>query len=447
MIYTLYHLLFFTVILITWPLWLWRYLTTPKYRGTVAQRLGWIVPACPPPSRRIWVHAVSVGEVMAARGLIQCLATQFPQDGIVLSTVTKTGQQVARETLPELQARFYLPLDIPWILRRVVHAVQPRCLIVMETELWPGLFHIMEQKKIPVVLVNGRLSPGSFRNYRKFFHPMKRFLRPVHLFAMQSRADAQRMAAIGAPEARIQVTGNIKYDQAMRLPDATQMARLAVRVPRPKGIVWVAASTHPGEEEAILTAFTQLRDPFPSLHLILVPRHPERCDAVATQIRQHGWQAWRFSHTGGTAASDATPSDSAILWDRAVLLVDQVGWLTRLYGYAHVVFVGGSLVPHGGQNMLEPSAWGIPPLFGPHTFHFKEITRQLLEAEAAIQIPHPNALQPALHTLLRDAAHRQAMGRRAKEVVAANVGALQRTMAAIQSVWPSDSSHPPCPPA
>lgn len=426
LMYALYYLLLVVLILVTLPLWVWRYFGTQKYKGTVAQRLGFHRPARHA-TRRIWVHAVSVGEVMAVRGLVQRLGALFPGEAIVLSTVTKTGQQTARQSLPFIREVFYLPLDLPWTLRRVTQTVRPRCLIVMETELWPGLFRAMEKEGIPVIVVNGRLSPGSFRNYRKFSPIMKRFLDPVHRFAMQSDSDAQRMARIGARPERIRVTGTIKYDQAMQLPGPDEMAHLTQRLPRPDGMVWMAASTHPGEEEVILSTFARLQQTFPTLLLILVPRHPERTAKVATLINAHGYTPSLFSQTSHTHPHP-TP------WGKSVLLVDEIGWLARLYGYAHIAFMGGSLIPHGGQNMLEPAAWGIPTLFGPHTFNFRDVSAQLLEGNAALRIPNPEALLPAMQALLTDTDRRKTMGAQAKRVVANNVGALERTITVIQEV-------------
>ncbi|MBF0462347.1 MAG: 3-deoxy-D-manno-octulosonic acid transferase [Magnetococcales bacterium] len=419
MIHALYTLLLLLLLLVTLPLWIWRYYRTPKYRHTVRQRLGLGLPILPS-GPRIWVHAVSVGEVLAAQGLIQQLAARFPDHAILLSTVTKTGQQIA-QTVPGVAATFYLPIDLPWIVRRVVRHLRPRCLIVLETELWPMLFHVLAEQQIPVILVNGRLSPRSFRHYCKFLRFMKLFLAPVHLFAMQSAADAQRMQGIGAVPARILVTGNIKYDQAMQPPDPARLAELAQRLPRPEGLIWLAASTHPGEEEIILACFTALQRDFPPLRLILVPRHPERGAEVAALVQRQGCTGVRFSQLTGA-------------WQEAVLLVDQVGWLTRLYGYAHLAFVGGSLVPHGGQNMLEPASWGLPIVFGPHTFNFKDVTRQLLEAEGAVQLQRAEELLPVMRALLADAPRQQRMGAQAKWVIAQNTGALARTMGAIDDL-------------
>ena len=424
--HALYTLLLLALLLITLPLWVWRYFRTAKYRDTVAQRLGFRLPD-PPPGPRIWIHAVSVGEVIAAQGMIRHWATRFPQDAILLSTVTKTGQQIAR-TIPGVCATFYLPLDLPWIVRRVTRTLRPRCLMVLETELWPNLFQAMAAEGIPVILVNGRLSPRSFRHYRLFAHFMRRFLAPVQLFAMQSVADAERMQAIGAAPERVHATGNVKYDQAMQPPDPAKMAELAHRLPRPEGLIWLAASTHPGEEAIILDCFSHLQNRWPTLRLLLVPRHPERGPEVFALVQKQGGSCARFSRMTGT-------------WTESILLVDQVGWLTRLYGYAHLAFVGGSLIPHGGQNMLEPASHGLPILFGPHTFNFKDVVRQLLEADAAIQLEGSEGLLPALDALLADPPRQQAMGERARQVIAHNTGAVERTLQAIQTLL----ERPPTP--
>ncbi len=416
--YTLYHLLLGTAILITLPYWTWRYFTTPKYRHTLRQRLALDLPDFGP-APRIWVHAVSVGEVMAARGLLSGLAERYPGHRIVLSTVTKTGQQVARQHLPDDWTTLYLPLDLPWIVNRVVTAMNPRFLVVMETELWPALFRALQRRHIPVLLANGRLSPNSSKNYRKVRWAMARFLEPVRLFAMQSEMDARRMREIGGDPDRIRTTGNIKYDQALQLPDAGAMAALEKRLARPEGPVWIAASTHPGEEEIILPVFQRLRRDHPRLKLILAPRHPERGDAIATLLSGAGLDFQRIAEVDGP-------------WPRAVLLVDQVGWLTRLYGYARVAFVGGSLIPHGGQNMLEPAAWGVPSVFGPHTFNFKDASAQLVEHGAAIRIDDGDGLYAALAAILDDDARHRHMGRQGRAVVRSHAGALERTLEAIQ---------------
>ena len=427
--YLLYSLLLALLIAITIPFWLWKYFTTAKYRGTLQQRLGFKLPIAlsDHAKPRIWVHAVSVGETLAAKGLVEKLAERFTGHEIVLSTVTKTGQQVAVQKLSGVAATFYLPLDFTWIVQRVIDQVQPRFFVVMETELWPNLFFALHKRQIPIFTVNGRLSPGSFKNYRRMRYFMQRFLQPVTLFAMQSSMDAERMAQIGGSNEIIRNTGNIKYDQAIKTPTKAEMEQLFKKLPPPTAPVWIAASTHPGEEEQVLTVFKRLREQHNSLRLILVPRHPERAGKIADMIKQHGWD-----HVAISTIEDAfSKQQIGNGWQETILLVDQVGWLTRIYGYAQVAYVGGSLVPHGGQNMLEPAAWSIPPVFGPYTHNFKDASQQIIDGGGGVRVRDAEELYAAIFSLLNSPQKCRDMGVNAHKVVAANTGALQRTVDAI----------------
>jgi 3-deoxy-D-manno-octulosonic-acid transferase len=423
--YFLYTILLTTLILAALPFLLWKYFSTAKYKGTIKQRFGFDLPMLDNNNNRpiIWLHAVSVGETLGAKGVVEKLSKQFEGHDIILSTVTKTGQQVAKEKLSGLAATFYLPIDLPWVVNPVVAKIQPKFVVVMETELWPNLFHALEKKNIPVITINGRLSPNSFKNYSRFSFFMKKFLRPVKLFAMQSAMDAQRMAKIGGDSKKIINTGNLKYDQAVKIPPPNEMELLAQKLPRPQGPVWIAASTHPGEEEIVLAVFARLRRLFPTLKLILVPRHPERGDKIAEMIKNSSWDFTRIM--------DIQDSPEGRGWSQAILLVDRVGWLTKLYGYAQVAYIGGSLIPHGGQNMLEAAAWSIPPVFGPSTFNFQEASQQILEAGGGVVINDTDTLYNTLADLLQSEEKCKNMGKKAQHVVEANTGALDRTMSAI----------------
>lgn len=431
MLYFLYTLLLSLLIFFTLPFWVWKYFSTQKYKGTLQQRLGRDLPPLLGESGKpkIWLHAVSVGETIAAQGIVAQLSRRFPDHLIILSTVTKTGQQIAQEKIPKLAATFYLPVDLPWIVQPVVYHIKPQAFLVMETELWPNLFRALHREGIPVILVNGRLSPHSFRHYVKFRTYMTTFLQPVKLFAMQSPLDAQRMGAIGGRKERIVHTGNVKYDQALSIPTNYEMELLFQSLPRPKAPVWIAASTHPGEETIVLSVFRRLREQIPDLRLITVPRHPERAASLSDMIQKEGWSC-RIMSEVQTASLDQPQNRGE--WSEPILLVDQVGWLSRLYGYARVAFVGGSLIPHGGQNVLEPAAWSIPPLFGPHTFNFKDACQQILEAEGGIRVEDEDSLYRETLALLKSDARCQEMGAKAKQVVLSNAGALERTMNAIQ---------------
>ncbi|MBF0295729.1 MAG: 3-deoxy-D-manno-octulosonic acid transferase [Magnetococcales bacterium] len=422
--HALYSILLTLVILLTLPYWTWRYLATPKYRGTVRQRLGIVGQFCNGHARntpRVWLHAVSVGETMAARELANRLPLLLPGHELVVTTVTKTGQEVARQKIPHAAAHCYLPVDLPVCLNPVIEAIRPRLLVVMETELWPGLFRAIARRGVPIVLVNGRISPRSFARYRRLRPLMRRVLADGRLYLMQTEADAQRLIAMGASPHRVAVTGNIKYDQALRPPDPERQAQLDARLPAPGAPVWIAASTHPGEEEILLEVFARLAGHPSAPRLILVPRHPERTREVAALLRRRQLAFQLFSATCGS-------------WESPVLLVDEIGWLAVLYRLAHLVFIGGTLVPHGGQNMLEAAAWGAPILMGPATFNFREIADQLLQAGGAALVHDADELHARIITLLETPEQRQRMGEAARSVIPANAGALERTLAAIEAL-------------
>ncbi|MBF0135846.1 MAG: 3-deoxy-D-manno-octulosonic acid transferase [Magnetococcus sp. DMHC-1] len=436
-LYGLYTGLFSLLGLVSLPFMALRVGARSRYQGTLAQRLGHIPKSiCQDLEQNacFWVHAVSVGEALAAQGLIEALHRCFPGLRVVVSTVTKTGQQVVRDRLTCVDHLIYLPLDLPGIIERVVPCIRPRFVIIMETELWPNLFHALEKSAIPIILVNGRLSPRSFARYRRMAWAMGRFLQPVHLFCMQSPQDADRMRQIhpslSSPQTvscdhqparpHLLVTGNLKYDQAMRLPTQTEMVALQQRTGPTPPPIWLAASTHPGEETLILDTFYAVRQHIADLRLILVPRHPERASLLDNTLTQKGFSFRLFSQTRGN-------------WTEPVLLVDEIGWLTRLYGLAQIVFVGGSLIPHGGQNFLEPAAWGIPPIFGPHVFNFRDAARQILEARAGFQVQDAVALEKIVLHLLQNPSLCQETGQRAKNVVMTHAGALERTVQAIQA--------------
>lgn len=417
----LYYVTLSLLVLITLPIWIWRYFTTPKYRGTLLRRLGWIPVAERAPDRgrpRIWLHAVSVGEAMAARALASRITAAFPDHDLVITTVTRTGQQVVRDKIPEACAHHFLTLDLPVCVQPLVDAIQPAALIIMETELWPGLFRVLARRGIPICVVNGRISPRSFKRYHAIRRLTRRLLADGRLYLMQSPADAERLIAMGAPRERVQVTGNLKYDQAMNPPDAALLRRLEARLPAPVAPVWIAASTHPGEEELLLPIHRALLAHPLAPRLILVPRHPERCAEILERIGKQGLTCQRFSQLQGD-------------WNAPLLLVDEIGWLAGLYRLARVVYIGGSLVPRGGQNMLEPASWGVPVLFGPHVFNFRDIAAQLIQAGGAIQVASPADLHTRLNALLESPETCRTMGEAARAVIPANAGALERTLDAL----------------
>ncbi len=372
----------------------------------------------------IWIHAVSVGEVVAVIPLARRLRERFPSYRLVVSTTTATGQALARERLapPALaDAVFYFPLDWSFPVRRAFHAVQPALVVVVETEIWPNFLRHARRRGVPVVFINGRISERSFARSRRWMWLARGFYRRMLadacLFLMQSEADAQRLQALGAPPARVEVTGNLKYDVALPAPGPLVDwlgAAAAHRAP-----MLVAGSILAGEEEAVLEAFAAVRDRFPSALLVLAPRKPDRFAAAAAIIGQHGYRCLRRTAADLSAAFPAGAD---------VFLLDTVGELAAVYQVAAAVFVGGSLVPAGGHNILEPAVFGKAPLFGPHMQNFRQMAEEFLAEHAAVEVAGGGELGGAWLDLLADEPRRDATGRAARLLVARNQGATERTL-------------------
>jgi 3-deoxy-D-manno-octulosonic-acid transferase len=367
----------------------------------------------------IWLHAVSVGEVGAASILASALAARWPQLSLLVSTVTATGREVARRSFPKAAGVVYYPIDLPLTVRRALNAIRPRLVVLTETEIWPNFLRGCAASNIPVVLVNGRISRRSFGRYRLVRPLFRQVLHDIDLFCMQSRLDAERILALGAPSERVHVVGNLKFDASPALASSLLGDRwrreLAIEARRP---VLVAGSTHPGEEEIVLQAVVRLRREFPDLLLVLAPRHPDRLDSVEAMIVAHGLAPVRRT------ALTRTP-------DRGgnVVLLDTVGELSSLYAAGTVAFVGGSLVPRGGHNLLEPAMHGCAILMGPHMGNFAEASTLFLRHHAAVQVGDVEELVLQLGRLLRDAPRREQLGRAALQVLAAHRGACERTVA------------------
>jgi 3-deoxy-D-manno-octulosonic-acid transferase len=394
-----------------------------RRRGTgapddLAQRRGWLGPGLPA-EPRCWIHAVSVGEAAAAVPLVEAIRRRWPEFSVVLSTVTSTGARVVRGELGRTATHRYFPLDLPRPVRRALDAVDPRFFIGLETELWPNFLRALAARGVPAMIANGRISDRSFRRYRLVRPFMARVLGGVSVFAMQSPEDARRIIALGAPAARVVVTGNLKAD--LRPERRGEERDWEDWLGRGRGRwLWIAGSTHRGEEELVLEAFARLRPRFEGLRLLLAPRHPERADEVERLVRAQGLRMSRRSALvrgvdGG-----------------AVILLDTVGELAGLYRWADVVFVGGSLVPSGGHNMLEPAQRAKPVLFGPHTENFRESSEVLLAAGGALVVKDALHLAREVERLLEDPDHARRMGEAAFAAVAARQGALDLTLALVE---------------
>ncbi|MBK5970238.1 MULTISPECIES: lipid IV(A) 3-deoxy-D-manno-octulosonic acid transferase [Thiorhodovibrio] len=395
---------------------LWRSLRAPAYRERWRERLGFY-DQLPGPAT-IWVHAVSVGEVQAAQPMIRHLLLRDPAARILVTTTTPTGARRLGELFGDRVAHLYSPFDLTPVVRRFLARVSPCLAIVMETEIWPNLLAECESRGIPVLLVNARLSQRSASGYKRAQPLAGESMQRLSLIAAQSRADAERFIGLGAPAERVAVTGSIKFDLQLpaSLTEQAEVMRRGWGCNRP---VWVAASTHEGEEEPLLQAHARLREQLPAALLVLVPRHPDRFERAAALVQRRGF---RLARRSLGQACDAQIS---------VYLGDTMGELVSFIAAADVAFVGGSLVPTGGHNLLEAAAVGVPVIVGPHVFNFVEVTRLLLEQQAAVQIQSADELTRCLNLWLTDAAERARIGENGRKAVEANRGALDRLLGLI----------------
>jgi 3-deoxy-D-manno-octulosonic-acid transferase len=392
---------------------LWRGLRAPAYLRRWPERFGWRVPSAW--RGGVWIHAVSFGEVQAAVPLIKALQNRAVP--LLVTTMTPTGSQRVRELFGDRVEHVYLPYDFPGASARFIKATRPRLGILLETELWPNLLHTCHAQAVPVALINARLSARSAARYAYAPGLAREMLGHLSAVAAQSEADARRLIELGARPAKVNVTGSLKFEIAPPPCDPALRAMLGRERP-----VWIAASTHEGEEEQVLAAFSSLREKFPDLLLILVPRHPERFNRVADLCRRAAYPLIRRSEGGQVSAATA------------IYLGDTMGELPLLYAAADVAFVGGSLMPVGGHNPLEPAALAVPVVVGPHTFNFEEITRRLLAESAARQVQDGAELAGALAEYLSQPKLRRCHGDNARRFVEANRGALERVLKVLEAL-------------
>jgi len=429
----LYSLALLLALALSAPVWGWRMARQGRYRQGLGQRLGNI------PQRLhvyaqghniIWVHAVSVGEVLAAALLIQSLETTRPDLRIVLSTTTPTGQQVASERFGPDRV-FFFPLDLAFAVRAYLRALQPVLLVLMESELWPRMLVECERLRIPVAVVNARVSDRSLPRYLALRTLWKPLLGKIRLLLAQSDEDAQRWIRIGTPAERVQSTGNLKYD--VRIASETSLAALLRKYLPPEVPILLCGSTHPGEETPLLQCFQQLAKPTPVL--VLAPRHPQRAPDIANLIAAHHLHplqlsGWRLAPTR------ISPGD--------VLLVDTVGELAGLYALANIAFIGGSLVRAGGHNPLEPAQFGIPIVLGPHYENFRDIVEGM-RTQNAVHIATQDQLCDTLTSLLSNnsaqAEQNRGIGQRAKAFFAQQSGATERTTHALLALLSTEANR------
>jgi 3-deoxy-D-manno-octulosonic-acid transferase len=416
----LYHLYSFSLVLgfaLALPWFLWKGRATGKYFRTFRERMGRLpVYLNLDGDRSIWVHAVSVGEVKAVRPLIPALKERFPRHRVYLSTTTMTGNAVAQKSVHGMDGLFYAPFDLRGPVRKVLATLNPAVLLLVETEIWPNLIHEAHARGTRIALVNGRISPRSFSRYRLVRRWLARVLSEIDLFLMQGEPHAERIRAMGAPPDRVKVTGNLKFDAVETGRAPFGLARILTTGLRRRPL-WVAGSTVTGEDEQVLAAFHKVRERVPDAMLLIAPRHPERFPEVPSLVEAAGFRCRRRSELERGAWH---PGD--------VVVLDTLGELAQVYLFATIVFVGGSLVPSGGHNILEPAGAGKPVIVGPHMDNFREIAEQFLAEKALVQVANADALGRAVADLLEDEPRRRALGARARSVVEANRGALAGTL-------------------
>ena len=405
---------------------LWRGRKNRAYLQRIPERFG-CIPAAAPGQPVIWVHAVSVGEVQAASLLVKRLLGAYPRCRVVLTTVTPTGAARAGSLFPGEVEHRYLPYDLPHAVRLFLRRIDPQLLVIMETEIWPNLLHYCRLRGVPALLVNARLSPASYRSYRRLRRFSAASVQMLTHIAARSAADAERFLALGAEPARVTVTGNLKFDLEAD-GDIALRARSLRKTIAGERPVWIAASTHAGEEEQVLDAFDRVRQAPADCLLIIAPRHPERFGPVDDLCRRRGLDVARRSASAGAGSGSAD-----------VYLLDAMGELPLFYACADAAFVGGSLAPTGGHNILEPAALGVPLISGPHTANFMEVV-ELFKAEDAIMIVTDAAqLAAAVTNLLRDGGPGRTRGARARQLVRRNRGAIDSVMELLEGYLPRKS--------
>ena len=444
MILLLYNVALLVVLVVGAPWWLWRVATTRKYREGLWERLGRVPLALRELGRErpiIWLHAVSVGEVLAASRLVGELDRDFPGFQVVISTTTRTGQELARERFGPNRV-FYCPLDLPWAVAAYLNALQPKMLILAETEFWPNLLSGCFRRKIPVVVVNARVSDRSWPRYRRLRWLWRPFLKRLSRVLAQSETDAERLKAIGCRPERVSDAGNLKFDvRAVEEAEATRVLRTLATGMR----LVVAGSTLEGEEAALLEAWPQLLEADPQLAMVLAPRHPERFAEVATLLYRSGFKWLNRLDWSKQPSSAFTPLRSG-----EIVLLDTIGELASVYSLAAVAFVGGSLIPAGGHNPLEPAQFGVAIIMGPHYANFRTITDDLL-AHKGVRIAARGELAEALIERtclvtdatdpLRDRTEAVTMGERARQVFEHQAGATARCVDAMRELLSPGSAE------
>jgi 3-deoxy-D-manno-octulosonic-acid transferase len=421
--YLVYSALLALVLLASIPYWIYQMLRHGKYRAGFGQRFGGVPARLAKHSGQstIWVHAVSVGEVMAVGGLVERIRADWPQVRVVVSTTTDTGQQLA-QTRFGAESVFYFPIDLGFAINPYLAALRPELVIIAETEFWPNFLRLAKRSGARLAVVNARISDRSLRGYLRLHWWLPGILSRVDLFLAQTWEDRKRLVEIGAPDARIEVTGNLKFDQKPG-PDPAVVADLreSFRTTEASPILVCGSTVDDEEERMLLQAFQSILASHPRAVMILAPRHPERFPAVAALLESFGIRFLRRSLWGGDPLAGS------------VLLLDTIGELSAIYGLADIAFVGGSLVPKGGHNIIEPARHGVAIMVGNHTENFRDII-WLFQTHDAVRIVGPAELPLVLMELISNDAERRALGQRAAETLLSQAGATEKTIAALQKL-------------
>lgn len=423
--YLLYTFIYAGALVVSLPYWLIGMLRAGKYRAGLMERFGQVPQRLRLPAqneRSIWFHAVSVGEVLAISGLITSLKQREPDARIFVSTTTLAGQTLARQRFGEANV-FYLPLDLPFTLNPILRAIHPQLFVLAETEFWPNLLRLVKGSGTRVAVVNARISDRSLPGYRRFRRLLSLVLKNVDLFLAQTETDVERLVSIGAAPDRVKLGGNLKFD-VKASPDSELTSLLSPVLARDQQVL-VFGSTVEGEEPLLLTAFKRILNEFPQTLIILAPRHPERFDGVAEWLRTSGLSFWRRSAWAGKPIAGG------------ILLLDTIGELASVYSLAEIAFVGGSLVPRGGHNILEPAHFGKPIIIGPHYENFRDVVREFLTAEA-VRVVSPDQFAGTLLYLLRTPVETADLGGRAFAVVARGAGSTQHALDALVELLERD---------
>jgi 3-deoxy-D-manno-octulosonic-acid transferase len=419
--YLLYSALLAVGLLVSLPYWMFARRRSGRYREGLGERLGKVPPRLQPQSEpAIWVHAVSVGEVLAVSELVKEMRRRFPQYRVVVSTTTATGQNLARKHFGE-HSVFYFPLDFKFAIRPYFSVLRPRLIVLAETEFWPNFLRVAQVSGARVAVVNARISDRSWPGYQRFRPILKKVLLNVDLFLAQTAEGASRLRDIGAPAERVQVSGNLKFDVTVPVPPAIVASLRSTFQQAGAGPVVVCGSTVEGEEGLLLRAFENVLASHPRAVMILAPRRPERFGEVAQLLEQLGIRFWRRSLWSGDAIAGG------------VFLVDTIGELASLYALADVAFVGGSLVPRGGHNIIEPAQHGVPIMVGNHTENFRDIV-SLFQSQDAVRVVGEAEFPLVLMDLLSSEAERVALGRRGAETLRSQMGATEKTLRALEQL-------------